>query len=186
MKTIQITDNHKIKTSVLMDNLRKKFTVYSYWNNKELDNNFPQLEETTTREFIVEQESSTMKGSSWNDMADIRDDMMTFREYILFFEAYHKETGEYPDDKGWTLFKDSLPDGYVAYGRWYPGDRGVRFSWNGPGYRDSNCGARVCLQSNGAHNRIITNEKDNRKQEVCVICKQCGFQNPIGIQVVNM
>lgn len=145
MKTITIKDDGKTKTSELMAELKKKVDVYCYWNDKELDKNFPKPEKATTREFAIEAESSGMKGSSWNEMKDIRDGMMTFREYILYFAAHFHETGRYPDEIGWTLFKDGLPDGSVAFGFWNPYARRAYFSWNGPDFRNSPGGARVAI-----------------------------------------
>lgn len=144
MKTITITETTK-KTSELMDDLRKSFKMFSYWDNRELDREFPIPKELTSRSFNMETESSVMKGSSWNDMENIRKSMMTLREYILFFQAYFKETGNYPDIDGWTLFKDRLSDGDVARGGWLPALREVGFYWCYPAYRDSRGGARVAI-----------------------------------------
>jgi hypothetical protein len=148
MKTITITDNPKVKTSELISDLKKKFDVYCYWDDKRLNKEFPVPKKSTTRRFALEAESSAMKGSSWNEMASIRDSLMTFREYILYFEAYHKETGQYPDEKGWTFFRDHLSDGSVAGGDWRPVSRGVRFNWYYPGRRNSSGGARVAISLN--------------------------------------
>jgi hypothetical protein len=176
MKTININDNHKIPTSTMMDKLRKNFMVYSYWDNEELDKKFPAPKESTTRQFALENEASAMKGRSWYDMVDIRESMMTFREYILFFEAYHEETGKYPDEKGWTLFKDSLSGGRVASGYWRPGGRQVWFSWDDPGNRLSPGGARVALQLN-AHTPISLNPRMPLSLVIAIkICKENGFE----------
>lgn len=143
---MKITDDAKTKTSKLMQNLKKKFDVYSYWNDKELDENFPAPKKPTTREFSETQESNDFKGKYWNEMD--KSEMMTFREYLLFFKAYHEKTGKYPDVDGWTIFKDSLSDGYVAYGGWAPDSRQVKFDWNCPGFRNSRSGARVAISLN--------------------------------------
>ena len=144
-KTITITDTATLTTSEMMRHLKETFEVYSYWDYKELDKEFPKPENPTTRTFPLEAESSAMKGSSWNEMEPIRESMMTLREYILYFEAYHKETGKHPDAEGWTIFKDRLSDGYVARGYWYPARRGVRFGWSRPVDRDSCDGARCAV-----------------------------------------
>ena len=147
MKTITITDTGKLSTSKLMANLKKTFDVYSYWDDKELDDNFPKPKKSTTRSFAIEQESSDFKGNSWDQMrlSERKDDMMTFREYILFFEAYHKETGKYPDEEGWTVFRDSLRGGAVANGYWHPNDRGVWFDWRRSDDVGPNIGARLAI-----------------------------------------
>jgi len=139
---MKITETTK-KTSELMDNLRKKFSVYSYWDNDELDKNFPVPKETTTREFTDTQESTDFKGNSWNEMD--KTNMMTLREYILFFQAYYEKYKKYPDEIGWTVFKDSLSDDWVANGCWSPGSREVGFGWNNSGNRYAYYGARVAI-----------------------------------------
>lgn len=141
MKTITITDAGKKTTSEMMNQLKKKFDVDCYWTDEQLDKEFPKAK--SKRDFKLEQECSDFKGKSWNEMD--KTNMMTFREYILFFEAYHKETGEYPDKAGWTLLKYKLSDGNVADGSWNPGNRRVRFYWYGPDYRYSCSGARVAI-----------------------------------------
>ena len=132
-----------------MADLKKKFDVYCYWDDKQLDKEFPAPKKKTSRTFSLQQESSDFKGQSWNEMD--KTNMMTFREYILYFEAYNKETGEYPDKDGWTRFKDGpLSDGRVAYGLWSPDYRQVRFYWDYPDYRNSKGGARVAISLNPA------------------------------------
>lgn len=149
MPTITIKDKGKLSTSKMMKALKKKFDVYSYWNDKELDTNFPKPKKATERSFSMSKKPDVLY-KSWDDMADIRESMMTFREYILFFEAYHEETGEYPDVVGWTIFKDSLPDGDVADGCWDPASREVRFGWYYADNRNSDSGGRVAISLNSS------------------------------------
>lgn len=127
-----------------MKQLKKKFDVYCSWTDEQLDKEFPKAK--SKRDFKLERESTDFKGQSWNEMD--KTNMMTFREYILFFEAYYKETGECPDKDGWTLLKDKLSDGRVAYGLWYPDGRRVGFHWSGPDSRSSDGGARVAISLN--------------------------------------
>jgi len=130
-------------TSELMNELRKKFKVYSYWSDEELDKDFPVPKEITVREFAETQESTDFKGKSWNEMG--KTNMMTFREYIMFFQAYYEKYKKYPDEIGWTVFKDSLSDDWVANGCWSPGSREVGFGWNNSGNRYAYYGARVAI-----------------------------------------
>jgi len=162
---IKITDNSKIPTSVLMKKLEKKFKVYSCWIPEELDENFPPPTKNTTRYFSEEQESSYHKGKSWDEIKD-KEPMMTLREYILFFQEYYRKNGIYPDEKGWTLFRDSLPSGEVACGFWnpYPLFRKVKFSWNGSVYSHSFMGARIAVSNKPSdikcpHCGLTINEK---------------------------
>ncbi len=146
MNTIKIIDDPTIKTSELMDDFKKKFDVYCYWDNDELDKYFLPPNYITTREFNLS-ENPDILNKSWNDLKDQREDMMTFREYILFFEAYHKKTGKYPDNIGWTFFKDALPDGDVARGLWFPDYRQSEFYWSYAELCSPNIGARRAISN---------------------------------------
>lgn len=151
-----ITDNHKIKTSELMDTLRKETNVYSYWNNEELDKLFPAPKETTTREF---------KDSTEPDMLNkSRDSMegtpiMTLREYILATMAWKKKTGGYLDQIGVTILNNKLPDGKVASGYWFPDDSQVSFSWGHSGARGSRIGGRVAVSLSSSVDSAIEQVK---------------------------
>lgn len=147
MNYIKITDDNSILTSELYKRIKDKFGAWSYWNEEELDKHFPVPKKTTTRYFPEQAESSDRKGESWNQMKDVHKDMMTLREYILFFIVYHEKTGDYPDKNGFTLFQDRLPSGGVASGDWDPDPdfRGVRFGWGWPGSSYSSVGARLAM-----------------------------------------
>lgn len=152
MKTLKITDTATKKTSELMAELRDKFNVWSYWDDTELDNNSPSPKESTTREFPIEQESSD-KNKSWNDLTrEYGDRLMTLREYILAFIQYHKETGEYLDKVGWTIFRDKHPDGCVAHGHGGPrvGYRQAYFGCSTPDVVDPRGGGRVTISLNSS------------------------------------
>ena len=132
-----------LKTSELIELMRKEFTVYFY-GEENIDKNFPVPRENTVRYFHKTEESdSEWKGKSRNDMEG--KPLMTLREYIILFMAYHKETGKYLDEKGWTIFSDRLSSGEVASGRWRPIRREVSFIWGGADLRDSSSGARVAI-----------------------------------------
>ena len=144
-----ITDEAKLKTSEMMNELREKFNVYSYWNNNELDKNFPKPIKATTRYFNKSQDPDTETlNKSYDDLKAEKKEFCTLREYILMFMQYHEETGKYLDEKGWTVFSDSLPGGDVAYGYWHPDHREVKFIW----YHATNvlgrCGARLAFSLN--------------------------------------
>lgn len=149
MKIITIKDDGKTKTSELMALLKKKFDVWSYWD-QDLDKNFPVPEKPTSRKFKLEKECTDLKGQSRNDMEKHSAELMTLREYILYFEAYYEQTEEHIDKDGWTIFQDRLPDGGVACGRWYPHDRDVGFSWYGADRRCSSRGARLAISLNSS------------------------------------
>jgi hypothetical protein len=56
MKTYKITDDKTIKTSEIMAKMKAKFPIWSYWDDEKLDNEFPAPIQTTTREFMGNQE----------------------------------------------------------------------------------------------------------------------------------
>lgn len=138
-KYIKIIDNPKIKTSTLMKKLEDNFKVYSYWDSEELDKNFLPPKEKTVRYFKKQQEPD-MLGKSADDVKDIP--TMTFREYILFFIAYYKETGEYADKKGLTITSSRLAGGNAALGYWLPDDVKVKLRYDYGDYRNDNAGPR--------------------------------------------
>ena len=144
-----ITDEAKLKTSEMMNELREKFNVYSYWDNDELDKNFPKPNKATTRYFNKSQDPDTETlNKSYDDLKAEKKEFCTLREYILMFMQYHEETGKYLDEKGWTIFSVSLPDGRVADGCWNPAYRGVRFNWCGAAGVDGYHGSRLAVSLN--------------------------------------
>lgn len=154
---MKIKDNHKIKTSKMMDEFKKKFSTNVYWNNEELDKNFPAPKESTEREFKDEKEPE-MLGKSYNQIyEEVGDRMMTFREYLIAFEQYYDKTGNYLDNKNITIFRDKLPgDEGVARGCWDVGGAQAEFYWL---YR-YNCipriGARVEISLNPSSSIPLT------------------------------
>ncbi len=139
-----ITDNAQLKTSELMDLLRKEVGVSSSWSNEELNKNFPVPKEATTRHFKDSREPDTL-GKSWDDMQGTP--IMTLREYILAQLQWKKEKGRWMDEKGWTVFADRLPCGSVAGGHWCPGDSQVGFDWDVSDERRDRAGGREALPS---------------------------------------
>lgn len=165
MNHITIIDNPKIKTSELMDNLRKKFEVYSYWDNDELDNNFPAPKEETVRHFSLSATPDVLN-KSWNELKDQREDIMTLREYILFFEGYYNATGKYCDQTKWTFFRDVLLDGYVAYGDFCGGK--VEFDWSHPSFCRPYVGARLAISLNPSSTLSL--------ESAIKVVKEAGYQ----------
>lgn len=111
----KIVNNPKVKTSELMQQLRDKFPVFSYWNDEELDKEFPAPKEETTRYFKKQVEPDIL-GKSANDMKDMQ--ICTFRERLIMELEYFNETGEHLDIKGWTMTSSHTSDGLVASAHW--------------------------------------------------------------------
>lgn len=142
MKTFKIKDNPKISTSDMMVKFKKRFKVSSYGDD--LDLTFPPPKEETEREFAFKQDPDRTN-VSYNDLKKEGVEFMTFREYLIAFEYYFDETGEHLDEKGFTLFSDTLSDGLVAGGYWYADSAQARFCWYDPDYCNPGIGARLAI-----------------------------------------
>lgn len=112
MKIIEIVDDNSIKTSELYEKIEENGNAWSYWSKDELDKEFPQPSKTTKRYFKVQKDPDIL-GKSANQMKDMN--IMTLREYMIFYLKFKKETGEYPDEKGWTITSSRTSGGEVAY-----------------------------------------------------------------------
>ena len=141
-KYIKITDDAKTKTSELIAQMKAKFPVWSYWDDKELDNLFPSPKEPTTRHFHREVESRD-KGKSRNSMEG--KPLITLREYALAQMQYYDETGKFLDKDGFTLLQDLLPVGWVAGGGYDPDGRGVLFDRDDAGDERGSYGFREAI-----------------------------------------
>lgn len=62
----EIKDSPKLKTSEIFQKLKEKVNVWSYWDDTELDKNFPPPKKETTRYFekTVEPQNLDPKNSS--------------------------------------------------------------------------------------------------------------------------
>lgn len=147
MKTIKITENLNKKTSELLAEIKAITPVYSHWDDKDLDKSVPIPKEQTTRYFLdsLEPDTETL-GLSYNDCIEKGLPMMTLREYLLFVLAYHKEHGELPDKKGWTITStlsvgDRVMGGGRNLGRFWLG-------WNDRDDRDARGGPRSAVTLN--------------------------------------
>lgn len=133
-KYIEITDDPSVNTSKLYANLKNKFGAQSFWKKKGLDQDFPAPKEKTVR-YFKKQKDPDLLGFSANDMKDTP--TMTLREYMIFFEKYKEETGEYPDEKLQTITSSRTSRSTVASA----GFNGYMFfaNWNyvGTRYRDT-------------------------------------------------
>ena len=121
----KITNDPKIKTSEILAKMKKKFTVWSYWNEEELDKNFPPPKKETTRYFLKEQEAS---GRLENDIAgniSKAENPCTLRERLLMELKHFKEAGHFLDNSAWTLCGDKIASGCVPSVRCDPRSRRV-------------------------------------------------------------
>lgn len=115
MKTITIKDDGTKKTSEILNDCRKLFSVYSYLDGEELDEQFPPVETEYTYE-MTQEPSDEFSNISANDLKEKYPDthFMTLRERLLFEIEYFKETGKNLDVVNWTLCAGSrYVDGIV-------------------------------------------------------------------------
>lgn len=125
-KYFRITDEAKLNTSELLQKCRDKFNVYSYYDDKKLDKDFPIPKEATTRYFNWNIEADkNLENKSADDLEKNEIKVITLRERIILELEYFNLTGKHLDNDNVTLCSGSrYSDGYVPCARW----RGGRFS----------------------------------------------------------
>ncbi len=169
---MKITETTK-KTSELMKLLRKETSIYSYWDDKKLDDNFPVPEKSTTREFSDNLEPDVL-GKSHDDFTkEYGDRMMTIREYIIEQTRRAKNKETMLDEKNWTFFRGRLPSGRVARGDWDPDlrYRRVRFDWGSADRVNADCGARLAIPLKSCDSLVPF-----AIDEAIKIVKEAGYQ----------
>jgi hypothetical protein len=129
-----ITDDGKKKTSELLDECRKLFPVWCYYDNNMLDKDFPPPEKPASRRFYNTQEADEkLKNKSANDLEKEHIQGITLRERIIFELDYFGDTGKHLDIKNTTLCSGSRDsDGVVPRVFWH-GDE-LYVGWFDPGY----------------------------------------------------
>ncbi len=146
MKTIKITDNGKLKTSKLLAKCKKLFPVWSWYSDKQLDEDFPPVK--TSYEYEMTQEpSEEFTNKSANDLAKEYPDkhFITLRERILMELEYFEETGEHLDIKNLTLCAGSRYSDGLVPGCHLGGDGHFYVGCCYPGSADDNLRARVAV-----------------------------------------
>lgn len=129
---IKITDDHTIPTSELYKRIKDKFGAWSYWDEKELDKEFPMPKETTTRYFSDAQEADEEhKNKSANDLDKEGVNGITLRERLIFEIEYFDKYKQHPDIENTTLCSGSrYSGGDVPCVGWDIGSRGVGVCWD--------------------------------------------------------
>ena len=113
----KITDDGKLTTSQLLDKCRKEFKVWSYYDNKELDKQFPAPKKPTTFYYkkVIEADEEN-KNISANDFEKSGRKGITLRDRILMELAYFEETGQHLDiDNVTTCSGSRCAGGFVPY-----------------------------------------------------------------------
>lgn len=177
MNTIEIKDNPKIKTSQIMQRLRDKFSVWSYYDDQQLDQQFPAPEKETARHFLDSQEpDAETLGLSTKEVSKKHPDGqgITLRERMLLELAYFEKHGEHLDIKGITFCSGSRhSDGFVPYMGWSSDDREVEVSWYSLDVSDAWCGVRSCISIDKEVQ--LGNENYTDKQGFNITCERCGL-----------
>lgn len=176
MKTILIKERPDLKTSEIMELMKKKFNVWSYYNNEQLDKDFPAPKEATERYFLdsVEPDSETLGLSTKEAEAKGFTNGITLRERMLLELEYFERTGNHLDIKGVTLCGGSrYSDGGVPRVDWYLDDQEVSVSWYGVDYSFATGGLRSCV--NIEKEVVLKDETNKDKQGFCIACERCGF-----------
>ena len=138
-----ITDEGKLSTSELLQKCRDKFPVWSYWDDEDLDKDFPKPKEATTRCFKKNIEADEENANkSANDLK--QEDQITIRERIIIELAYFEETGEHLDKDNWTLCAGSRDRGGGVVGASW-GDDGFGVGWGSPSHRNPNLRSRSVI-----------------------------------------
>lgn len=151
METIIIKDDATLKTSELMQRMRDKFNVWSYYDDARLDTEFPKPKAATERAFLCHQEPDpeTLGLSVREAEEKGHTNGITLRERILLELAYFEKTGEHLDVKGITFCSGSrYSDGGVPVMGWDSGDQEVQVRWCSLGYSNSDYGLRSAVSLN--------------------------------------
>lgn len=163
MNTIQITERPDLKTSQIMALLKEKFTVWSYYVDKQLDKDFPAPTEATVAHFLDSQEPDPdTVGLSVNEVTEKYPDKtgITLRQRLLLELAYFEKHGEHLDVKGFTLCSGSRnSNGHVPRVSWSPDGQEVQVSWCSLDYSDAKCGVRSGVSLNPSLPFSLTDEQ---------------------------
>ena len=118
----KITDDGKKKTSEIFAECKARFTVYSWWSDKKLDESFPPPKSPTTRYFEKTVEpSEKYANKSFLDMQKEGIPVITLRERLLMELQYFEETGTHLDLINTTLTGSIDVDGDAVRVCWDPG-----------------------------------------------------------------
>jgi len=131
----KITDGPKSpKTSALMDTMRSKFKVWSWYDDKQLDKDFPVPKKATTRYFAKTVEADEdLKNKSAEQLEEEGIECITLRERLMAEIQYFDETGQNLDVNNITLCAGSRYAGGDVPGVGRDDDGGVHVGGCGVG-----------------------------------------------------
>lgn len=121
----EITECPHLKTSDILNLLKSKFPVWSYYLDGQLDKDFPAPKETTVRYFkkSIEPDQETL-GLSVREFENRFSSStgITLRERLLMELSYFEETGNHLDIKGITFCSGSRYSGGRVPGVYFSSD----------------------------------------------------------------
>lgn len=137
----------KQKTSEILAEMKSKFDVWCWYDDAQLDKDFPPPTEIRTRYFKKTVEADPeMANKSASDLEKEGVKGITLRERLLMEIQYFDETGGHLDIDNWTLCIDSrYSGGGVPDVDWYSDYRGVGVSWARVDSQDSSLRTRVAV-----------------------------------------
>ncbi len=165
MKIFKITETNK-KTSEIMAEMKSLFPVWSYYDDDELDRDFPPPKEITTREFPYSVEPAELNVSAKDGDPNMTG--ITLRERMLMEIQYFKETGNHLDVVGWTICSGSrFSDGGVPCVDFHGAHDEVNVYWYGVDGSDPAGGLRQpVLPSNPFPSLPLHSDLESRLKNV--------------------
>lgn len=170
-RTFQITETNK-KTSEILTEMKTLFKVWSYYDDAELDEQFPPPKKITTREFLysVEPDPETL-GKSVKEADPEMKLGCTLRERLLMEILYFKETDSHLDIKGWTICSGSRSsDGDVPRVCFGPDAGEVRVRGSRVGFAYPEGGLRQAVLSSNSFSSFPLD-----LQKAIDYCKEHGY-----------
>ncbi len=142
-----IIDDGKLKTSEILAKCKKNFDVYSWYDDAQLDKDFPPV--TSDRYFKKNIEADEeYKNKSANDLDKMGVKGITLRERLLMELAYFDETGKHLDEINITLCGGSRSSGGdVPSVHWDVGNRKLYVYSCSAGYASDSLGARAVVSN---------------------------------------
>jgi hypothetical protein len=146
-KYFHIIDDGMLKTSEILAECKKKFDVYSWYNNEKLDKDFPPVKSDRYFKKNLEADEE-LKNKSANELEKMGVKGMTLRERLLMELAYFNETGQHLDIDNITLCSGSrYSDGDVPDVSWGVDHRGLCVGRYDPGTADDDLRARAVVSN---------------------------------------
>lgn len=138
-----VIDNGRYKTSEILDQCRKYFKVYSWYDDEQLDKDFPPVKSDRTFAPNIEADE-TYANQSAEDVKDLPG--ITLRERLLMELGYFQKTGKHLDVDNITLCSGSRHSGgCVPDVDWSSDDQRLYVGWYYPTSRYSSLRARVAV-----------------------------------------